>query len=147
MPGVSPLDHPTEGAARRRILAELCAEGHDRAKIAAVMDVHPDTITVWRRRPDVQQQITKLIQDRVNRLTSRIDARLEGLLQDDNIRRLDLKDLLAIRKELSPQIVKLDTDPDKVAEEVFAKLMGTNPEKAMAEAVEEAREAASQAQS
>jgi transposase len=120
----------------RRLVAEMYVNGSTRDEIGEVFNVHRDTISDWTARPDVQAIITKLREERANRITRRVDKVIEGRLEHAD--KMDTETLLKIRKEFGGGAdvnVKVDTG-DAVAElleaaardpELAAKLMGQLP--------------------
>jgi phage portal protein BeeE len=109
----SPLDHPTEGEARRSELADLLAAGARRPDIARAFGVHVDTISTWTGRADIQAMVTERIRQRANRMVRSIDATIEGKLQ--HAEKLDIKDLLDIRRALVPARMDIRDDRDRDA--------------------------------
>ena len=100
----SPMDHDENV----QLLAELYANGASRAEMADTFGVHEDTITRWTRRPDVQAIVSQLRQHRANRILRKVETRIEGLLEnEETMKKMDLKDLLAIKKEFTPQRVEV----------------------------------------
>lgn len=83
----------------RRQLAELLSRGETRENIAEVFGVHKDTITEWRKRADVQALVSKFVEERSNRILSKVDNKLEGILSQ--VDKLSLEDLLKIRREFA----------------------------------------------
>lgn len=113
------LEDPEEGPARRRQLAELVSRGTKRAEIAEAFDRHPDTISNWIHRPDVQALISQMNRERVNRIVSRVDAELEQRLE--RIGTMELEDVLKLRKEMVPHRVEVTerTEESEVIEELM----------------------------
>lgn len=80
----------------------MYAAGISRPDIAGVFGVSKHTITQWLKREDVQLLITAVIRQRANRIMRSTDAEIAGRLENEEARaRLDLKDLIAIRREFS----------------------------------------------
>lgn len=80
-----------------KLVAEGFSNGLSRAEMAEMFSVSKGTITTWRRDPRVRVQTLKLIEDRVVRITSKVDAIIGHRLQyaDD----IDTETLIKIRKE------------------------------------------------
>lgn len=95
---------------QRERLALLLSRGETRERVAEVFGVNKDTITEWRKRADVQALITKFIEERSNRILSKVDNKLEGILSQ--VDKLSLEDLLKIRREFaaakSETVIKVD---------------------------------------
>src|SRR3954471_9281901 len=113
MSSVSILDHPSEGEERRNELADLLAAGARRPSIAAAFGVHVDTVSTWTGRADIQAMVTERIRQRANRMVRSIDATLEGKLQHAD--KLDIKDLLDIRRALVPARMDIRDDRERDA--------------------------------
>lgn len=84
---------------KRELCAQMMADGNTRDQIAAAFGVNKDTISDWRKRADVQALISKIINDRSNRILSVIDNKIEGYLSQAD--KLGLDDLIKIRKEFA----------------------------------------------
>lgn len=121
MSRTSILDHPDEGESRRNELADLLAAGARRPDIAEAFGVHIDTISTWTGRADIQAMVTERIRQRANRMVRSIDATIEGKLQ--HAEKLDIKDLLDIRRALVPARMDIrdDRDRDAALEEMAAR--------------------------
>lgn len=80
-----------------KMAAEMFARGCSRADMSETIGVTKATITNWRRDPRMKDAVGKIIEDRVLRVTSKLDAILEDRLQrsDD----LPVETLLKMRKE------------------------------------------------
>lgn len=91
-----------------QLLAQLYADGASRAEMADTFGVHEDTISRWTRRADVQALVTQLRQARANRILRKVETRIEGLLEnEETMKKMDLKDLLAIKRDFTPQRVEV----------------------------------------
>lgn len=92
-------------------VAEALGEGLSRTQMCEKFDVRdPTTITRWKRDPRVKGILTKVINERVHEVTRKVDAKIAGILERDD---LSVTELLAIRKEflggaLRQQIEKVD---------------------------------------
>jgi hypothetical protein len=135
MPKHSRLDDP--GYAEN--VADLLASGLTNDKVAAALGdgTHPDTVKRWARHPKVQAHLSRLREERVNRVTRKIDSVIEGRLSDETaLREMDMKDLVALRRELlgpAAQRVVVNRGVDEA--EATADLMSAlarNPELAKA---------------
>jgi transposase len=103
-----------EDPAKRKFLAELYVDGLKRKEIAAEFGVVPDTISGWLQRQDVKALVTKLIEDRANRILRHTDKKIEGVLLSD--KKIELDELLKIRREFAGSKVEVTSkDGDKSA--------------------------------
>lgn len=101
-------------------LAELLADSIPHQKIADQMGVKDrGTISAWSKRPDIQMRVTRLIQERSNRILAQTTKKIEGHLNGD--KKISLENLLKIQREFAGQLVKIDatTDSSKALEELF----------------------------
>ena len=80
-----------------KLAASMYMEGKTRAEMAAELAVSEWTITQWRKDPRVRAQVTKLVEDRVQRIVGRTDHIIEARLQ--HAEDMDTELLLKIRKE------------------------------------------------
>ena len=114
MSRTSPLDRP--GALEK--FAELYAAGLKREELAEEFDVSKDSVSRWLRREDVQMAIAEVNRRRTNRIVRKIDSQIEARLgNDDQLKNMDVKDLLAIRRELVPQKLEVGKAGDFEAAE------------------------------
>lgn len=120
-------------------VAELAAQGLNHQEIAdGLMDgTHRDTVRGWLRHPKVQAHLSRMREERVNRVTRRIDQVIEGRLSDpDSLKSMDIKDLVALRRELlGPAAHRVVVSRGADEAEATAELMGVlarNPELATA---------------
>lgn len=106
----------------------MLASGAQRPEIAHAFDVHVDTVSTWTGRADIQAMVTERIRQRANRLVRRIDATIEGKLQ--HAEKLDIKDLLDIRRALVPARldVRDDRDRDAALEELAVRELNRQAE-------------------
>jgi hypothetical protein len=100
-------------------VAELLADGLTRQQVmdkleelnlAVVKD--PQTISRWKRDPRVKGILTKLINERVQEVTRKVDSKIAAILERDD---LTVQELILIRKEylggaLRAQTEKADQD-------------------------------------
>lgn len=93
MPRVSRLEN-TEFA---KAVAEAYINGCTHTDMADMFGASKDSISKWVRDPRVQAHSAKMAQDRVLRITRKIDKEIDGRLQDAH--ELDTEVLLKIRKE------------------------------------------------
>jgi DNA-directed RNA polymerase specialized sigma24 family protein len=113
-----------------KAVAELYAAGLSHSDMAEELNCAKETVPRWIRDPRVQAHSNRLIQERVGRITRRIDSAIEGRLA--YIDKFDLDDLLKVRKEFIrslPQGVAADTVG---ATTELAEAMDQNPELAKA---------------
>jgi hypothetical protein len=102
------------------LFAKAYAEGMSRPELAEEWSVHPDTIKKWLQRPDVKAVVAEFTKARTNRILRRIDTELEDRLKPERLNKLDLKDILAIRRELVPQRMEVGRAGDFEAADVAA---------------------------
>lgn len=95
------------------IVAEHYVAGDSNEQIAhalnaadSSLNTHKDTITDYRRIPDVAAMIERLSKERIARLTRKIDGKLEARL--DGKDKIDTETLLKIRKELLGGVRKIE---------------------------------------
>lgn len=89
---------------RQEEFARLVHEGHTRDAIASAFEINPETVTAWRKRPQIAALIKRMNDDRENRIVSKVDSRLMAAL--DNNDQLDVKTLLEIRRTIDGTRVK-----------------------------------------
>lgn len=89
--------HGLSDPERVKLAAAMFVEGATRADMATELGVSEWTITQWRKDPRIRAQVTKLVEDRVLRITGKTDHIIEARLQDAENMETDL--LLRIRKE------------------------------------------------
>lgn len=89
-----------------KAVAEAYIEGISRDEMGEMFGVHKDTITAWCRDPRVQAPAARMAQDRVTRITRRIDSEIEGRLA--HVGKMDLDQLLKVRKEYLDRALKID---------------------------------------
>lgn len=125
MPSVSKISDPVFA----KLVAEAFMDGCSRKEMGEVFGVHPDTIGIWTKDVRVQTHATRMAQERVNRITRKIDKVMEGRLQDSE--KMDTETLLKIRKEYLAQALKIDVtagkdNPDTIRD--AANLLEENPD-------------------
>ncbi len=76
----------------------MFARGCSRTDMAETIGVTKTTITNWRRDPRVKEAVGKIVEDRVLRVTSKLDAILEERLLNESAS-LPVETLLKMRKE------------------------------------------------
>lgn len=131
---ISQLDHEEQGAERREILATLIADGTTNEEIANTMGVSRWTVTEWKKRSDIAALVTEKLRKKANEIRSRVDRRIEKLLQnEEEVKKIPVETLLNIRRTYTPKEVDLNVRGDAAAatEELMMKLHG-NPELAEA---------------
>lgn len=89
--------HGLDDPERVRLAAALFANGATREEMAEELGVSVWTITQWRKDPRVRTQVKRLTEDRILRITSRIDKVIEHRLMDAD--EIDNDTLIRIRKE------------------------------------------------
>lgn len=78
-------------------VAEALAEGLSRDQMCTLFDVKdPMTITRWKRDPRVKGHLTKIINERVQEVTRKVDSKIAAILDRDD---LTVQELILIRKE------------------------------------------------
>lgn len=87
-----------------KAVAEAYVVGMTREEMADEFGCHKDTITIWNRDPRVQAHVSRLAQERVNRITRKVDKEIEARLQDAED--MDTDTLLKIRKEFLHNVIK-----------------------------------------
>jgi hypothetical protein len=75
------------------------ADGMNRKDMAELVGADVKTITNWRRQQRVRDAVRKLLQDRVQRVTAKVDSEIEARML--NAGRLTIRELLEIRKEFA----------------------------------------------
>lgn len=104
----------------KETLAELTADSVPQQKIAEQLGVKDrGTIAAWQKRPEIQIRVTRLIQERSNRILSQTTKKIEGFLTGD--KKMSLENLLKIHREFAGQLLKIDTGGDaaKALDELF----------------------------
>lgn len=99
-----------------KLFAADYVEGMSTRQLMDKYEVHRDTIYAWSRDPRVRAQASKLAEDRIHRVTRRVDRELERRLEDSD--ELDIKELLAIRKEFLGNSFKFAEDKELSAEQI-----------------------------
>lgn len=109
---VSQLDQYPE---RKEELAQLLADGVKHADIADVFGVHVDTIGDWKKRPDVQAKVSKIIENRANSILAHTDTSILKRLEQarDSGKSLPIEILLQIRKTFAGEKLTVDSKGDK----------------------------------
>lgn len=122
----------------RPLVAEMYAAGESNQSIADEinklfpdLDVHKDTITDYRRHPAVAPMISKILEERRNRITRKVDSALMARL--DHADKVDTKTLLEIRKTIvGEKKINEDVPPEgqkSMTEQLF-ELADKDPEAA-----------------
>jgi transposase len=83
-----------------REVAEAYVLGMTRNEMAARFDVHPDTITVWKRDIRVKSVAKSLHEERIMEMTRKVDAEMQARLNSQKIKEMDDETLIKFRKEL-----------------------------------------------
>lgn len=82
-------------------------EGMSRQEMADEFGVKDlDTITAWCRDPRVKAHAAKFAQERVLRITRKVDSEMERRMQD--LKDMDVEQILKIRKEYLDRALKVD---------------------------------------
>lgn len=96
----------------RDLVAELYVAGESNQSIANALNaaypelnVHPNTITDYRRHDEVAPLITKLSEERRARLLRKVDSQLEAALEG---KKLDAPTLIQLRKAIAPPTQKIE---------------------------------------
>lgn len=121
-------------------IAELVMDGLNNREIAETlgMGTHPDTVKGWKKDPRVQAAMSRIRQEHINRIDSKIVNRLKGMIETpDILAKLDVDTLLKIRKELLPpaaqrHVVSRGQDETMAMEELYT-MLANKPD--MAEAL------------
>jgi len=111
-----------------KLVAEAYIDGCSRKEMGKMFGVCADTVGVWTKDVRVQTHAARMAQERVTRITRKIDTTMEGRLQDCH--QMDTEVLLKIRKEYLDRALKIDLgsgkdNPDTVRDAV--NLLEENP--------------------
>lgn len=99
-----------------KLFAADYVEGMSLRELSNKYEIHRDTAFVWSNDPRVRAQAAKLAEDRIQRVTRRVDRELERRLEDAD--ELEVKDLLAIRKEFLGNSFKFTEDKQISADQI-----------------------------
>lgn len=91
-----------------KAVAECFVNGSTREEMAEIFSIAKSTVTLWRRDPRVKAVVHKLIEDRVVRVTSRVDTEIEKRLA--NPAEMTTKELLDVRKEYLGGTLRTQTE-------------------------------------
>lgn len=83
-----------------REVAEAYVSGMSRSEMAARFNVHPDTVTAWKRDVRVRSVAKNLHEDRIMEMTRKVDAEMQARLNSHKIKEMDDETLIKFRKEL-----------------------------------------------
>jgi hypothetical protein len=109
-----------------RLVAHMFVIGMGRQEMADELGVSTWTITQWRRHPAIKAVAAKLIEDRILSVTRKVDAEIEGRLQ--NASALTTKELLEIRKEFLGGALRMQTEQvDEDTVDAAMKALEDNP--------------------
>lgn len=89
---------------------ELLAGGAARPAIAETLGINKATVSEWKKRPDVQQDLTKRIKERVNEVLRHTDSKIVEKLRA--AKDLSIDQLLKIRHEFAGDNVNLNVSGD-----------------------------------
>lgn len=101
------LDNDPEGQAQ---FAELVADGATRKQIAEVFSIDTDTVTEWKKRPEIQERVNKLRRERSQRVLTHVDKKIMGRLESEEVD-IPTETLLRIRQTYAGE-VPLDNKGD-----------------------------------
>lgn len=90
---------------------ELLADGATREKIGEVLGVNKATVSEWKKRPEVQQDLGKRIQERANEVLRHTDSKIAAKLQAGGDK-LSIDQLLKVRHEFAGDNVNLKVTGD-----------------------------------
>jgi DNA-binding XRE family transcriptional regulator len=100
---------------------------HDssREKLAATFGISKDTVTRWVKDERVQAAVTRIREARVNRLQTKVDAKLIRLLEQGKLDD-DPELLLKLRREIVPReaTVNVKNDVDSATLELYRRVLG-----------------------
>jgi len=85
----------------REQLAQLLARNLTAPEIGEILGRHKDTIKVWRHDELVQERVSQIMRERVNRFISVIDGELEKRLEEPG--KLTVNELVKIRQAINPK--------------------------------------------
>lgn len=86
--------------------AEAWITGASREELAELFGVNKDTVTRWTQDPRVQANAARFAQERVNRITRKLDGEIEGRLE--NVKSWDTELILKVRKEYLDRALKVE---------------------------------------
>jgi hypothetical protein len=101
-------------------LAELLADNVSKQDIADKMGVKDrGTIAEWAKRPEIQTRVSRLIEERSNRILTKTTEKIEGYLNSGS--KISLENLLKIHREFAGQKLNIETGADaaKALQELF----------------------------
>lgn len=91
-----------------KLVAEVYVSGCSREEAARKLDCGKDTMRVWVKDPRVRAHIRRMAQERVDRISRRIDGEIEARLA--HVSDWELDELLKVRKEYLDRPLKLAQD-------------------------------------
>jgi transposase-like protein len=100
---------------RQDALAEMLANGDSRATIAEAFGINVDTVTEWRKRPEIAARVKKINDDRAQRIVSLTDAKLIARLEGPKAGEIPTETLLKIRQTVGGTLVKTEQTGDAAA--------------------------------
>lgn len=89
-----------------KTFAEAWITGASRKELSKLFGISVDTVTNWTQDPRVQANAARFAQERVNRITRKLDGEIEGRL--DNVKDWDTELILKVRKEYLDRALKVD---------------------------------------
>lgn len=96
-------------------LAEMLANGDSRPTIAGAFNIHVDTVTEWRKRPEIAARVRKINDDRAARIVSLTDSKLISRLEGPKASEIPTETLLKIRQTIAGTLVKTEQTGDSAA--------------------------------
>lgn len=100
------------------LFAKSLVSGATGEELAEAFEIHQRTVRHWKKDPRVKAASYKLINERIVRITSRTDARLDAALNSAEFKELPIDDqvslLLKVRKEYLGGILRLQAEGGKI---------------------------------
>lgn len=92
-----------------KAVAEAYTDGLKRAEMAELFGCHEDTMSDWVRDPRVQAHAMRLVQERVGRITRKLDSEIDRRILDvDDEDKYPMELILKMRKELLDRAIRFD---------------------------------------
>lgn len=111
------------------LFAQALSEGESTKELAKLFLISERTVRIYKKDPRVKAAALKYIEDRVIRVTRKVDAQIEQRLE--NPEELDTDTLLKIRKEFLGGVLRLQTQGGKADSDTINEAMDaieSNPE-------------------
>lgn len=112
-----------ENADYAKTVAEAYNNGMSHNDMADEFGVTPHTIGSWVRDPRVQAHAARFAQERINRITRKIDSEIEERL--DEVKDMDIEVMLKVRKEFLDRAMKVDIGKAGQTPETINEVVGT----------------------